>query len=683
MRIRAMKEHALRVSARSLLVLLSIAPLCAVAQSISPLPPEAQLVAVSGAPAATQETFTIAAVAAGAVQPDLVVTLTDLQTPAPLASATVLVTQGATLVGKTALTPVTAPTTPAPSATLALPAAVGTYVLSVIGTPNSELGYGTFSVCVAPKSTPTACINSASLVGNITLQSVPASPTVTTLSATLTVATTGVYTFTYQDDQFPVALQTAPSLALFQGSQIIAAPLNASPATLTLTAGTYQLLAIAQADATVQAGLFGITVTGSDGSTLLAKAFPVGTLGAGTTVTNPTTQSLTLNVTDFQFPAALASASAIVTSGGTKLASASVTGGSANFMASTGALQIWSTGSAGASNGAGTGAGSYEVDLTSPTSSLAQAAFGVSGTTSFAYAFVTAEPLTAGSYQATANDFGLTAPLAQLQFAVAQNGKILTSEDVVGTVKFTAAAGPLVLLASATPGTGGNGLFDVNVQTAAATPQLIFDKVQPVSTSGVFTSQAITLGNSGSFDVTLTDLAFPAQFQTLALIGSSAGTVLGTIYSGGTFPITVAPGNLQLTLVAIPASAQQYGLYGLQVTPSAPTVTLTASPTTVTAGAPTTLTWTVTNATACTASGGAFTGSQSATGGTAAVVVAATTTYTLTCTGVGGTGMQSATVTATPKASSGGGGGGQMGAGLLWGLLSLFCVTRMRSRRAI
>lgn len=664
----------MRGLARWLFAISSLYPVLIAAQTNDPLPPETRLVAVSGAPAATEETFTIAAVASGSTQPDLVVTFTDFQIPAPLSSASVVVTQGAAIVGKTALVPATAPTTPAPTATLALPAAAGQYTLRVIGAPNAEAGYGTFSVCVAPKAIPTACIADATLAGNVTVQSVPANPTVTTFSATLTVTTAGSYTFIYQDDQFPVALQTL-TFALFQGSQLVAAPIPASPATLTLSPGTYQLFAIAQADATVQAGLFGISVTGPAGISLLSSAYPVGTQGPGAQLNNPTAQSLMLKVTDFQFPAALMSAGALVTSGGAKLASASVIGGASSFMAPAGILQVWSTGVAGPANGPATGAGTYEVDLASTAgSSLLQSASGVSGGGSLAYAFVSPQPLAAGSYQATANDFGFPAPLTAVQFAVAQNDVILTQENVVGSLKFTAAAGPVVLLVDATPQTNVNGLVDVNVQTSGSTPQLMFDQVQPVSKSGVFTSTSIRLGTSGNFDVTLTDLAFPAQFQNLALIGSSAGAVLGTIYSGGSFPITAVPGNYQFTLVAIPTAPQQYGLYGIQVAYSAPKVTLTASPMSVAAGAATTLSWTTSSATACTAGGGTFTGAEPAGTGTTSVVVAATTTYTLTCTGPGGSGSGSVTVTATAAAASSGGGGG---IGL--GLLGMLALVRMRS----
>jgi hypothetical protein len=624
------------------------APVWAYAQAAQPLAPTTNLVAVTGAPAATEESFTIA------TAQDLTVTLKDFQVPAPLATATVVVTQGAALVNMTTLS------APASSATLALPGAVGQYTLRVIGTPNTTAGVGTFNVCVAPTSSPSACIQSASIAGNITEQSSSSTPTVSTSAATLTVTTAGAYTFTYADDRFPAPLVAGTfSLALFQGSQVIAAPIPASPATLTLPAGVYTLLVIAQADPTAKAGLYGISVTGPAGvAALLSASYPVGLLQPATTVKNPSAQSLTLTVTDFAFPAALASASALVTSGGTMLGTASAAGAATLTNVPAETMQVWNYGAA------GTAAGTYEIDLTSASgASLLQSASGVNTASSYAYAFVPPSPLDAGNYQASASDFQFPAALSSLAFAVAQNRAILKQStspagqaNAPGALSFTAAAGPVVLLAAATPAGGtNNGLFDINVQNSASA--VVFDQVQTVSPAGGFISQPITLGTSGNFNVTLNDLKFPAAFSTLALVGSSAGNVLGKIFNGGSFPIAASPGNYQFTVVAIPALQQQYGLYGIEIVDAPPTVKLTASPASVTAGGTATLTWTTTSATSCTGSGGTFTGSQATGSGTLAVSVAATTTYTLSCTGPGGSASNSATVTATAAVTSSGGGG--------------------------
>jgi hypothetical protein len=83
----------------------------------------------------------------------------------------------------------------------------------------------------------------------------------------------------------------------------------------------------------------------------------------------------------------------------------------------------------------------------------------------------------------------------------------------------------------------------------------------------------------------------------------------------------------------------------------APTVTLTASPTGIVSGAASTLTWTSTNATTCTASGGTFTGTKTGSGNAATGALTANTMYTLACTGPGGSGSGTATVNITASSS--------------------------------
>jgi regulation of enolase protein 1 (concanavalin A-like superfamily) len=85
------------------------------------------------------------------------------------------------------------------------------------------------------------------------------------------------------------------------------------------------------------------------------------------------------------------------------------------------------------------------------------------------------------------------------------------------------------------------------------------------------------------------------------------------------------------------------------VTIAAPTVSLTATPLSVASGATTQLSWTSTNATSCTASGG-WSGSQATSGSATSSALTTSTTFTLTCTGPGGSASDSKTVTisATP-----------------------------------
>jgi lysophospholipase L1-like esterase len=78
----------------------------------------------------------------------------------------------------------------------------------------------------------------------------------------------------------------------------------------------------------------------------------------------------------------------------------------------------------------------------------------------------------------------------------------------------------------------------------------------------------------------------------------------------------------------------------------APTVSITATPSSVTSGGNTSLSWTSTNATSCTASGG-WSGAQSTNGSATSGALSSSTTFTLTCTGTGGSAASSATVNVT------------------------------------
>lgn len=78
-------------------------------------------------------------------------------------------------------------------------------------------------------------------------------------------------------------------------------------------------------------------------------------------------------------------------------------------------------------------------------------------------------------------------------------------------------------------------------------------------------------------------------------------------------------------------------------TTTPPALTLSASPDTVTAGTTSTLTWSSTNTTSCTASGG-WSGNQALSGSVKTAAISQSTAFTLDCTGSGGTVRKSVTV---------------------------------------
>jgi hypothetical protein len=157
---------------------------------------------------------------------------------------------------------------------------------------------------------------------------------------------------------------------------------------------------------------------------------------------------------------------------------------------------------------------------------------------------------------------------------------------------------------------------------------------------------------------TVTLTANPATIaagQTSTLAWSSTDATTCTA-SGGWSGTQAASGSQSvspsstttytLSCTGIGGTASHSATVTVSSTPAPPTVTLTANPTSVASGQPSTLTWSSTNASSCTASGG-WSGTQ-ATSGTQSVSPTSTTTYTLACTGTGGTTSQSATVTVVP-----------------------------------
>ena len=607
------------------------------------------LVGLPGVAAPVEYSFTVSAAQA------LTLTLTDYATPAAFGSLEVAVTLNDTLVGTATVDPTTH------TGTFAIPAAAGNYTLHVVGTPNATQGLGNFGVCVALPASATSCIAGYSTSGSITNPAATSSTGTSTLNTNFTSTTAGTYTVTLTDDAFPVALQSL-SAGVFDGTTVVKVNIPSGASTpITLAANTsYQLLVAAQANAAAEAGLYGIRITDPSGAVVFERTLPVGTLPGSTIVDNTAAQSLSVTLTDYAYPAALAGVGVVVTQGSTALAALTAPGSAINFMAAAGNVEVWQYAVAGAQPG------TYSVGLSvyqsSPTSYLLSTTqvVNLAGSSATSYAFIATLP-SAGSYSLVVNDFQFPAALASISSSVAQNGTVLqqTGGD------FTAQAGPVVVLVNVAAPASGPGIFGVTVQTSGSSPQVLLDQTQAVG--GIFNTRVINLGTSGNFDATLTDLEFPQKFQDLAVVVSQNSQVLGKIYAQGgtgTFQFSGAPGQYVVSLVATPNSQTvapqsllNYGLYSVHVASAPPTITFTSSAATVAADGTVTLTWSSQSATACMASGGTGWSGSQPTSGTTGIAVTATETLTLTCTGNGGSAAQSVTVTTTPAASKSSGGG--------------------------
>ena len=132
--------------------------------------------------------------------------------------------------------------------------------------------------------------------------------------------------------------------------------------------------------------------------------------------------------------------------------------------------------------------------------------------------------------------------------------------------------------------------------------------------------------------------------STNATSCSAAGAWSGTKGVSGSQGTAALSANASYQLTCTGAGGSATHTANVSVTNAIPTVNLAASPSTVQAGGKTTLTWSSSNATSCTASGG-WLGSRATSGSSTTGALNATTIYALACTGAGGTANQTTTVT--------------------------------------
>ena len=236
-----------------------------------------------------------------------------------------------------------------------------------------------------------------------------------------------------------------------------------------------------------------------------------------------------------------------------------------------------------------------------------------------------------------------------------RDGAIVASNAAFGALTFAATAGDyfLTVIAEATT-VDDAGLFGVDVTdaggaTLAQTTAAAGGAIRTFDVSTTVATRAV---------VELTDLGFPASFSQLSAVVTQGANLVGTLLGGGTFEFDIVPGSYELNVIAAPDVTAGYSSFAASVDEQAPApvVSLATSATSVTTGGSVTLTWSSTNATACTATG-AWTGARDTSGTETVANITAGQTFTLTCDGPGGSDDQSVivSVTAAQSVSSGGG----------------------------
>jgi hypothetical protein len=605
------------------------------------------------------------------------VQLADLATPNPLTALTVAVsTSTATATQLTIASPAT-------TASADVVLAVGTYTVQPLAVPAAGSG-GSFTVVVTPQGGGSALFTGPWVVPAAAASS-PAGQSA--LNSAFTVTDAGSYLLSVTDRVFPVALSGFQALVLREPdgmTMCVIASLAAPSCALTLTAGTtYDLIVVANADSTALAGLYSLKIVGGSTGTSepYAATIPVGNLPQAINVQVPTAETVSLQLQDLGYPAALASLNAVVTQGAEALHQ-STGSDAASFPAAAGPLQVFAS----AASDAARGEGAYAVYAHDATNTLADVAVPVVDPGHVGYAFSTLLS-SAGNYQLVVTDYHLPSPLVALDALAEQRGQLLGT-GVTPVATLSAQSGYVNTLAfAAAPAAGANGLFGIDLVDAAS-GSTVYQTTQGVGAS----FQTIdVVASAGKYVAQLTDLGFPANFSQVWLIATGNRQVLTQVVIGQgssserwVFDVP-SNGKYVINVLAQVGQSlqfgQQYGLYGFNLVsaPAAPVVTLTSNASSVVSGSHVTLTWTSTDATSCTASGG-WSGTLASSGTQDSAALSADTTFTLTCTGDGGTTPVSTLVRVTQPQSSGGGGGGALDA---LGVLALALAAMWSLRRRL
>lgn len=670
----------------ALALICSAALLSTNAHADTPLLDEVHTVAASSAAVPVERSFTITS--SGTYQ----ITLTDLgaaltPTPAPLSTVKLAITNGSSLVTLTLSGGGTATElTAAGSATFT--ATPGTYVEHVIGAPTTVggktvPGSGAIGMSITNTSNSSVIDSYSSTLAFPPNTSATASEAV--LDDSFSVTSTGTYQVTLSDMQFPQSLSTLELLIIQQGGTTPAVTLNSTggapaSASASLTAGvTYRIFVVAQQTGTPTAGLFGVNIT-TGAQSVYNQTVP---LGAVTLLGTPTLTAgtATLTVADLQYPSGnpLASSGAAVTQYGQSITTPITTPGSATFTATATAYNVYGLGVATSA----TAPGSYAVTLTSaagtPVLDVARAV-STSGGTYNTYSYDT-NLTAAGTYTLDVTDFGYPVNLSSVSVAVVQGGKklgsALSSAGVAASGSATASAGAASVLAFAALGTSATGgLFGADL-TATGASSPAFETSQGVGQA--FALHKVNVTTAGSYQISLTDVGFPASFQNLAVIVTRGTSNVAEVFGGGSQIISAVSGNYDVNVVAQPGGSDSAGTYAVSfaTAPPAPVISsFVSTPTSVASGGTVTLSWASTNSTSCTLSGGGgFSNTSEATSGSAtSTALTAATTFTLTCTGSGGNTSQTASVTIDSPSSSSHSGGGALGVDFLAVLLGLVFV---------
>jgi hypothetical protein len=296
------------------------------------------------------------------------------------------------------------------------------------------------------------------------------------------------------------------------------------------------------------------------------------------------------------------------------------------------------------------------------------------------------------SWNVTSTALNVSASTVSVGTSVTFQATVTGNATPTGTVTFSSQNGALP---NGTQPLNSSGIATLSTSTLTAgtyTITAVYNGDSANLPSPVSASQSLTVSAPPTVTISVAPTAITLGQQATLTWSSTNATSCsaGNAWSGSqplTGSLTLSPtaaGALTYTL----ACAGPGGSTSMSTTLTVnapPSVSLSVAPLTITVGQTATLSWSTTNASACTASN-AWSGSEPVSGSFAVTpTTSGSATYILTCSGPGGSGNASATLTvnaAAAAASSSGGGGGAIGLLDLLGLGALG-LAQLRKRRHI
>jgi hypothetical protein len=553
-------------------------------------------------------------------------------------------------------------------------AAAGTHRLVLTARPTSPATVGTVGVRIDDP------VGGAVLLDAVKVFTVPPAPTASPADFEDEFAVAaGTYTFEVTDFSLPQSLTL--NVAVVPKSNPSQLILVTPGVPVQLTAGaaeTFQVFTHAELPTGAVRGLLGLNLRATaTGTTVASAVHELGEWPYRYTFDATVPATLTVTLTDLGFPFPLTALAAEVIRDGRAVTPMLAASATASFAATAGTYTVYAH-----AVPAATGPGSFGLRVAPPSPDAplfdkVQNVVAPGPVTDVGTIDSFFDIATAGDYKLTLTDFGVSGffdAFTSISFALTRDSQIVQTLNGPGSFTFAATPGHYSIAVVADPaGTAGEGLLGIRVQ-AVTTNAIVYDKTEAVGTD--FITATVDVTSTQSVDVHLTDLNFPAMFDSVRVAVTRGAERVGEIVGGGTFTFAATPGTYIVNLLATPSATVGYSTLGLtvDVTPPAPGITFGAASTSVQAGGSAVLTWTSTTTTSCTASGG-WTGPRAPTGTETVGPLNIDTTFTLTCVGPGGSKNASVSVTITPARRSGGGGAAD------WWLLGVIGIATLARRR--